>query len=52
MQQLQRDLPAQCTRQSVVSHILLERLQVIIDPQLMEAQCGVRKGQGKWTKSW
>ena len=26
--------------------ILLERLQTIIEPQLLEAQCGLQKGRG------
>ena len=36
----------------VLSLILLERLQVIIDSQLMEAQCGVRKGRGTVDQIW
>ena len=30
----------------VLSLILLERLQTIINPQLLDCQCGFRKGQG------
>ena len=26
--------------------VLLERLQLVIEPQLSEAQCGFRKGRG------
>ena len=32
--------------------ILLDRLQAIIDPQLMEAQCGFRKGHGTVDQFW
>ena len=30
----------------LLSLVLLDRLETIIDPQLMEAQCGFRKGRG------
>ena len=30
----------------VLALILLERLQAIIEPKLLEAQCGFRKGHG------
>ena len=36
----------------VLSLILLERLQTIIDPQLLNSQCGFRKGQGTVDKIW
>ena len=36
----------------VLALILLDRLQVIIDPQLMEAQCGFRKGRGTVDQLW
>ena len=36
----------------VLALILLERLQAIIDPQLMEAQCGFRKGRGTVDQIW
>ena len=32
--------------------ILLERLQTIIEPQLLEAQCGFRKGHGTVDQIW
>ena len=36
----------------VLTLILLQRLQVIIDPQLIEAQCGFRKGRGTVDQIW
>ena len=30
----------------ILSLILLDRLQAIIEPQLLESQCGFRKGRG------
>ena len=36
----------------VLSLILLERLQAIIDPQLLESQCGFRKGRGTIDQIW
>ena len=36
----------------VLTLILLERLQAIINPQLMEAQCGFRKGRGTIDQIW
>ena len=36
----------------VLALILLERLQAIIDPQLMEAQCGFRRGRGTVDQIW
>ena len=36
----------------VLTLILLERLQAIIEPQLMEAQCGFRKGCGTIDQIW
>ena len=36
----------------VLALILLERLQEIIEPQLMEAQCGFRKGRAKVDQIW
>ena len=36
----------------VLSLILLERLQTIIDPQLLDSQCGFRKGRGMVHQSW
>ena len=36
----------------VLSLALLERLQPIIEPQLMEAQCGFRKGRGTVDQIW
>ena len=36
----------------VLSLILLERLQAIIDPQLLESQCGFRKGRGTTDQIW
>ena len=32
--------------------ILLERLQTIIEPHLLEAQCGFRKGRGTGDQIW
>ena len=36
----------------VLTLILLEKLQTIIEPQLMEAQCGFREGRGKVDQIW
>ena len=36
----------------VLTLILLERLQDIIEPQLMEAQCGFREGRGTIDQIW
>ena len=36
----------------VLALVLLERLHTIIDPQLMEAQCGFRKGCGTVNQLW
>ena len=36
----------------VLALILLERLHPIIDPQLMETQCGFRKGRGTVDQLW
>ena len=36
----------------VLALILLDRLQAIIEPQLMEAQCGFRKGRGTVDQLW
>lgn len=36
----------------VLALILLEMLQTIINPQLMEAQCGFRKGRGIVDQLW
>ena len=36
----------------VLSLVLLDRLETIIDPQLMEAQCGFRKGRGTVDQIW
>ena len=36
----------------ILSLILLERLQAIIDPQLLESQCGFRKGQWTTDQIW
>ena len=36
----------------VLALILLERLQTIIEPQLMEAQCGFQKGHGTVDQIW
>ena len=36
----------------VLTLILLERLQAIIEPQLLETQCGFRKGRGKVDQIW
>ena len=36
----------------VLSFILLERLQANIDPQLLESQCGFRKGQWTTDQIW
>ena len=36
----------------VLSLILLERLHAIIDPQLLESQCGFRKGRGTTDQIW
>ena len=36
----------------VLSLILLERLQAIIDPQLLESQCGFWKGRGTTDQIW
>ena len=36
----------------VLTLILLERLQAIIEPQLMEAQCGFREGRGTVEQIW
>ena len=37
---------------NVLALILLDRLQTITDPQLMEAQCGFRKGLGAVDQLW
>ena len=36
----------------VLALILLERMQVIVEPQLMEAQCGFRKGRSTADQIW
>ena len=36
----------------VLTLILLERLQAIIEPQLLETQCGFRKGRGTVDQIW
>ena len=36
----------------VLSLILLERLEIIIDPQLLESQCGFRQGRGTTDQIW
>ena len=36
----------------VLTLILLQRLHAIIDPQLLEAQCGFRKGRGTADQIW
>ena len=36
----------------VLSLVLLDRLETIIDPQLMEGQCGFRKGRGTVDQIW
>ena len=36
----------------VLSLILLERLQTIIDPQLLDSQCGFRRGRGTVDQIW
>ena len=36
----------------VLSLVLLDRLETIIDPQLMESQCGFRKGRGTVDQIW
>ena len=36
----------------VLTLILLQRLQAIIEPQLLEAQCGFRKGRGTVDQIW
>ena len=36
----------------VLSLVLLRQLQPIIEPQLMEAQCGFRKGRGTVDQIW
>ena len=36
----------------VLALILLKRLQTIIEPQLLEAQCGFRKGRGTVDQIW
>ena len=36
----------------VLTLVLLERLQVVIEPQLSEAQCGFRKGRGTVDQIW
>ena len=36
----------------VLSLVLLDRLKTIIDPQLMEAQCGFRKGRSTVDQIW
>ena len=36
----------------VLALILLDRLQAILEPQLMEAQCGFRKGRGTVDQLW
>ena len=36
----------------VLTLILLERLQAIIEPQLMETQCGFRNGRGTVDQIW
>ena len=36
----------------VLALILLDRLQTIIDPQLMDAQCGFRKGRRTVDQLW
>ena len=51
MQQLHRHNIAEYT-QTVLSLILLERLQTIIDPQLLDSQCGFRKGKGTVDQIW
>ena len=36
----------------VLSLTLLERLKKIIEPQLLEAQCGFREGRGTTDQIW
>ena len=36
----------------VLSLVLLDRLVTIIDPQLIEGQCGFQKGQGTVNQIW
>ena len=36
----------------VLTLALLERMQIVIEPQLSEAQCGFRKGQGTVDQLW
>ena len=36
----------------VLSLVLLDRLVTIIDPQLMEGQCGFQKGRGTVNQIW
>ena len=37
---------------NILALVLPEILQTIIDPQLMEAQCGSRKGRGTVDQLW
>ena len=41
-----------CIPKKVLSLILHEMLQAIIDPQLLESQCGFRKGRGTTAQIW
>ena len=41
-----------CVPSKVMSLVLLERLQSIIEPQLMEAQCGFRQGRSSVDQIW
>ena len=36
----------------VLALVLLERMQVIVEPQLLEAQCGFRKGRSTVYQIW
>ena len=36
----------------VLALVLLERMQVIVEPQLLEAQCGFRKGRSTVDQIW
>ena len=36
----------------VLALVLLERMQVIVEPQLLEAQCGFRKGRSTMDQIW
>ena len=36
----------------VLTLVLLERIQIVIEPQLSEAQCGFRKGRGTVDQIW